>query len=107
MPHAIVFLKRSLCGTGRVLLETDCGLLAAAHGFHIKRVAVHDPTDPIPWTLDEILELGPSGIIVPSLDHIDFRARDVLSRCSLLVGRPYGWYHRGATDRYIAGLPDE
>ncbi|ONM47614.1 hypothetical protein B0T44_00910 [Nocardia donostiensis] len=107
MPHAVVFLKQSLCGNGRALLETHCGLLAAAHGFRIQRVVVHDEHDPFPWTLDEVLKSGPNGIIVPSLEHIDFRARQVLTRCSLLVGRPYGWYHRGAIDWYIAGLPPE
>ncbi|TLG09486.1 hypothetical protein FEK35_15305 [Nocardia cyriacigeorgica] len=105
MPQAIVFLDQTLCGKGRALLETQCGLLGAAHGFQIQRVVVHDPEDPLPWTLDEVLKSGPNGIIVPTLEHIGFRARDVLARCSLVVGRPYGWYHRGAMDRHIAGMP--
>lgn len=106
MPNAVVFLKHSLCGDDRQLLETHCGLLAAAHGFQVQRVVVERADVAHPWTLDEVLRWGTNGLIVPTLAHIDHRAEEVLRWCGLVVGRPYGWYHRGVFGAYIAGLQE-
>ncbi|WP_281032868.1 hypothetical protein [Nocardia brevicatena] len=38
-------------------------------------------------------------------DHIDYRAREALRRCGLLVQRPHGWYHVGTDMAQVFGMP--
>ncbi|WP_330231388.1 hypothetical protein OHA40_02215 [Nocardia sp. NBC_00508] len=102
---AIIFLKADIFNNveTRDVQELHCGRLATAHGCDIQRTIIADRADPIPWTLKEAVGLGYRVLITFSLAHIDFRAPEILERCGLLVGHPYGWYHRGHTGS-IAGM---
>lgn len=105
MSGAIVYLKAELMANEGIKqnLESHCGLLATAHGYKVDQVVVEDSHDSVPYTLDEVLRLHPSALIVPAFAHIDHRARRVLNRCALVVGRPYGYYQFGYYG-FISGL---
>ncbi|GGL45126.1 hypothetical protein [Nocardia jinanensis] len=106
MPVAIVYLNKSLCGTRRELIETECRYFAVAHGFRIARVVVESGFDVLAWTLRKLEMLGGDAIVTPTVEHIGFRAPVVLERCGLMVMRPCGWYRRGEVDRWIPDTPE-
>lgn len=98
MTDCVIFVREALV-PGRVAETTErCARLAGAHCFRVQRVVVQRLDDYLPWTIDEVLGLGLNVVIVPSLEHIDYRGRDVLRRACLLVARPYGWFHQGFYD---------
>ncbi|WP_280243474.1 hypothetical protein [Nocardia abscessus] len=99
MPTAIIFLRADLFGgvETRDIQELHCGRLASAYGLEVDRTIIADRADPIPWTLKEAVGLGYQVLITYSLAHIDFRAPEIVQRCGLLVGHPYGWYPKGHT----------
>ncbi|WP_454196933.1 hypothetical protein [Nocardia sp. Marseille-Q1738] len=105
MPTAIIFLRAELFSPieTRDIQELHCGRLAAAHGCDVRKTIIADQTDPIPWTLREAMGLGYQVLITYSLPHINFRAPEIVQRCGLLVGHPYGWYHKGHVG-IIAGM---
>lgn len=101
MCRAIVYLKAEMVAdaAARENLETQCGLLAAAHGYRVEQVVLADPKQPLPYTLDEVLKIGPPALIVPALAHIDNRVEEVLEHCALIVGTPYSYRHRHYSGR--------
>lgn len=103
--RAIGYVKADVIGNSaeaKITAQMKCGLLARAGGFFLERMIVENRFEPVPYTLDEVLSLGPDILLTPDLRHIDHRAHDVLRRCDLLLGNPHGWYLRG----YTGPIPD-
>lgn len=92
---AVVYLQKSFCDRHLSGIEMEARALAARYGYSVARTVVECETDTLSWLLVKAKALNVDVIVTPTMQHIQHRANDVLTRCDLLIVYPKRFVPRG------------
>lgn len=92
---AVVYLQKSFCDRHLSGIEMEARALAARYGYSVARTVVECQTDTLSWLLVKAKALNVDVIVAPTMQHIQHRANDVLTRCDLLIVHPKRFVPRG------------
>ncbi len=86
-PKVVGYLRRDISGQRTRRHEMEIRALAKASGFDLARTLVAGPTAPasLAALLTVVGRVGAFAVITPALDHVEFRADEIMAVCALIT----------------------
>ncbi|WP_159843488.1 hypothetical protein [Nocardia sp. CY41] len=86
-PKVVGYLRRDISGRRTRRHEMEIRALAKASGFDLARTLVAGPTAPASLTalLTVVVRVGAVAVLTPTLEHVEFRADEIMSVCALIT----------------------
>ncbi|MGW4713515.1 hypothetical protein [Nocardia sp. NPDC004260] len=86
-PKVIGYLRRDISGQRTRRHEMEIRAMAKSSGFDLARTLVAGPTAPasLAALLTVVGRVGAVAVITPALDHVQFRADEIMAVCALIT----------------------
>ncbi|BDT95670.1 hypothetical protein IFM12275_56460 [Nocardia sputorum] len=86
-PKVVGYLRRDISGRRARRHEMEIRALAKASGFDLARTLVAGPTAPASLTalLTVVVRVGAVAVLTPTLEHVEFRADEIMAVCALIT----------------------
>ncbi|MEU2122542.1 hypothetical protein [Nocardia niwae] len=86
-PKVVGYLRRDISGRRARRHELEIRALAKSSGLDLARTLVAGPTAPasLAALLTVVGRVGAVAVITPALDHVEFRADEIMAMCALIT----------------------
>ncbi|MEV6252268.1 hypothetical protein AB0L97_03270 [Nocardia sp. NPDC051911] len=86
-PKVVGYLRRDISGQRTRRHEMEIRAMAKSSGFDLARTLVAGPTAPasLAALLTVVGRVGAVAVITPALDHVQFRADEIMAVCALIT----------------------
>ncbi|MEU2174229.1 hypothetical protein ABZ552_08405 [Nocardia sp. NPDC019219] len=86
-PKVVGYLRRDISGRRTRRHEMEIRALAKASGFDLARTLVAGPTAPasLAALLTVVVRVGAVAVLTPTLEHVEFRADEIMAVCALIT----------------------
>ncbi|MFI2284436.1 hypothetical protein [Nocardia beijingensis] len=86
-PKVVGYLRRDISGRRARRHEMEIRALAKASGFDLARTLVAGPTAPASLAAlrTVVVRVGAVAVITPTLEHVEFRADEIMAVCALIT----------------------